>query len=101
MAPEGAFAGRFYLVAEVLSESNTDRDIELKRVRYIRHPENLYCLIVDQTKIYAELWARASGWERVALDGAGAMLILPEFDFTLRLGDLYRGTPLWVPGGAA
>ena len=37
---EDAAADRFHLVAEVRSESNTDKEIELKRARYMQHPDN-------------------------------------------------------------
>lgn len=93
---ETSWADRFYLVAEVLSESNTDKDIELKRVRYIRHPDNQYVLIIDQKKIGLEIWTRATGWERAVLQDADDVLDLPEFGFQLRVGELYRDTPLWV-----
>ncbi len=92
-----SWADRFYLVAEVLSESNTDRDIAAKRRNYVRHPDNLYVLIIDQKKIAVETRARAGGWEPLMLDDADAVLDLPEFVFRLRVGELYRDTPLWAP----
>ncbi len=92
-----SWAARFYFVAEIRSGSNTDKDIELKLARYIQHPDNLYCLVVDQKKVYAELFTRAQAWERVVLDHSEAALNMPEFEFVLRFGDLYRGTRLWRP----
>lgn len=98
---ETSWADRFYLVAEVLSESNTDRDIAAKRRNYVRHPDNLYVLIIDQTKIAVEMFARANGWAGALLEDADDVLDLTEFEFRLRVGELYRDTPLWVPPGAA
>ena len=68
-------------VTEVLSEQargvggaaarktkcNTDDEIELKRQRYIQHPDNLYCLVISQTEVKVEMWARANRWERQVL----------------------------------
>src|SRR5581483_6794265 len=37
MADYSSYADTFYLVAEVLSDSNTDKDIAVKRQRYLQH----------------------------------------------------------------
>lgn len=94
MAPEGSYATRFYLVAEVLSDSNTEKEIAFKRMSYVAHPDNLYMLIVDQKHIRLEVLARTSGWQAATFTGSDALLDLPEFGFQLPLGELYRGTPL-------
>lgn len=93
-----SWADRFYFVAEVLSESNTDKDIAFKRASYIAHPDNLYCLVIEQTAVHVDVYARAASWERIALNSADAVLDLPAFGFRLRVGELYRDTPLWTPG---
>lgn len=98
---ETSWADRFYLVAEVLSESNTDRDIAAKRRNYVRHPDNKYILVIDQKTISVEVCGRATGWVPVSLTDGNGVLDLPEFGFRLRVGDLYRDTPLWTPPGAA
>ena len=38
MADYELYANKFYFVAEVLSDSNTDKDIAVKRQRYLQHP---------------------------------------------------------------
>jgi Uma2 family endonuclease len=81
-------------VAEVLSDSNTDKDIAVKRQRYVQHPENLYFLLIEQKRVRVEVLARAGGWQPVVLDQPEATLDLPAFGFTTRVADLYRGTPL-------
>lgn len=89
-----SYADRFFLVAEVLSESNTDEDIELKRQRYLQHPDNLYCLVISQTEVKVEIWARASGWQRTELTRLDQVVALPAFGCELSVASLYRDTPL-------
>ena len=91
---ETLYADQFYLVAEVLSDSNTDKDIAAKSRRYLQHPVNLYFLLFEQTQVSVEIKARAAGWEPVVLKGLDAVLELPEWGFRVSLADLYRGTSL-------
>ena len=88
------YADRFYLVVEVLSDSNTDKDIATKSHRYIQHPQNLYFLLIEQDQARVEVRARAAGWEPVELKGLDAVLELPEWGFSMSLADLYDGTAL-------
>jgi Uma2 family endonuclease len=90
------YAERFYLVAEVLFESNTDKDIAAKSRRYLQHPLNLYFLLFEQRRVWVEVRARTAGWEPVELDGLDAVLELPEWGFRVVLAELYRGTSLDV-----
>ena len=46
-----SYADKFYCVAEILSDSNTDKDIAVKRQRYLQHPDNLYFLLIDQKRV--------------------------------------------------
>lgn len=89
-----SYAHKFYLVAEVLSDSNTDKDIAVKRQRYLQHPDNLYFVLIEQKRVRAEVLARAGGWRSAEIEGNDAMLELPEWGIRAPLGDLYRGTPL-------
>lgn len=91
---EGFYADRFYLTAEILSDSNTQEYMSLKVERYAQHPENLYSLIVGQKDFYVELWSRANQWKGVVLRSGDDVLELPEFGLRCGLRDLYRGTPL-------
>ena len=88
------YANRFYFVAEVLSDSNTDKDIAVKRQRYLQHPDNLYFVLIEQKRVRAELLGRAAGWQPVMLEGLDAQLDVPEWGFSVPLAALYRGTPL-------
>jgi Uma2 family endonuclease len=92
-----SYADRFYLVAEVLSDSDTDKDIAVKRQRYLQHPDNLYFVLLEQKRMRCEVLARAAGWQTVSLEGPSAVLELPEFGFRKALSELYRGTPLAQP----
>jgi Uma2 family endonuclease len=88
------YIGRFYCVAEVLSDSNTDKDIAVKRQRYLQHPDNQYFILIEQKRVRVELLARKQGWQPVMLEALGDALELPVFGFSMLLRDLYRGTPL-------
>jgi len=89
-----SYIDKFYLVAEILSDSNTDKDIAVKRRRYLQHPDNVYFLLIEQKRVHVEVMARAGGWQTVVLDRPESALDLPEFGFSTRVADLYRGTPL-------
>ena len=88
------YAQRFLLVAEVLSPSNTKSLIAQKVRRYKEHPDNLYCLVIDNRRTWMQVHFRSRAWEPVTLDKPGNVLELPEFAFGCTLGDLYRQTPL-------
>ena len=89
-----SYSNKFYCVGEILSDSNTDKDIAVKRQRYLQHPDNLYFLLIDQKRVRAEVFARAADWQPATLEGLDAKLELPAFGFGIALGALYRGTPL-------
>ena len=88
------YADRFYLVMEVLSDSNTDKDLAAKNRRYIQHPQNLYFLLFEQDEVRVEVRARSTGWKSAELSGYDAVLELPEWGFRMPLAALYEGTPL-------
>src|SRR6202521_2465749 len=91
--PDPRYAERFYLVAEVLSESDKDV-IESKRDIYRAHPSCTCILLVRQDRLEMIVDRRTGdGWRPQVLHGADA-LTLPEFGLTCRVGDVYRDTPL-------
>jgi len=53
-----SYIDKFYCVAEILSDSNTDKDIAVKRQRYLQHPDNLYFLLIEQKRVRVEVMAR-------------------------------------------
>ncbi len=91
--PDPRYAERFYLVAEVLSES--DRGIiESKRDIYRAHPSCSCILLIRQDRQEITVDSRTSdGWRSQTLQGADE-LILVEFGLRCSLKDVYRDTPL-------
>ncbi|MCQ0987247.1 Uma2 family endonuclease [Jiella marina] len=93
--PNGVyFAERFYLVAEVLSDSNTPEFISTKRLRYADHPDCLHVLIISQNDFAVEIWSRSNGWQGRVLRSPEDRIDLPEFGFSCAVGDLYSRTDL-------
>jgi Uma2 family endonuclease len=91
--PDPRYAERFYLVAEVLSESDKGV-IESKRDIYRAHPSCMCILLVRQDRVEITVDGRAGdGWHTQVLHGADE-LALPEFGLICLVSDVYRDTPL-------
>jgi Uma2 family endonuclease len=91
--PDPRYAERFYLVAEVLSESDKGI-IESKRDIYRSHGSCICILLVRQDQPEIILDRRTpDGWRSQVLHGADE-LTLPEFGLTCPVKDVYRDTPL-------
>jgi Uma2 family endonuclease len=91
--PDPRYAERFYLVVEVLSESDTDM-IEGKRDIYRAHPSCTCILLVRQDRPEIVVDRRTGdGWVSQVLNSAGE-LALPEFSLVCPVRDVYRDTPL-------
>ena len=87
------YAERFYLVAEVLSESDKDV-IESKRDIYRAHPSCTCILLVHQDRMEIAVERRIpEGWRAEVLHGSDE-LNLPEFGLTCAVRDIYRDIPL-------
>ena len=84
----------YYLVAEIISPSNTAEMIGRKLELYQRHPDNLYCLTINHDVVHATLYSREGGWQPTDLRSLDDVLRLPAFGFEVRLADIYKGTPL-------
>jgi Uma2 family endonuclease len=83
---------RFCLVAEVLFDSDDER-IDLKRRFYRSHEHNRAILLIREDRQELEVDLRREGaWMTEIRRGPEAMLSLPEFGLTCRVGDLYRNT---------
>jgi Uma2 family endonuclease len=91
--PDPRYADRFYLVAEVLSESDKDV-IESKRDIYRAHPYCTCILLVrqDRPEIIADR-RTDDGWRSRLLNSADE-LALPEFGLVCSIREVYRDTPL-------
>jgi Uma2 family endonuclease len=89
------YAERFYFVAEVLSENDKPRMLDLKLAWYQRHEHCRAVLFVRQDRMNATLHTRdAGGWSERRLIDAPARIVLPEIGDIGTLGELYRSTPL-------
>ena len=98
------YVGRFYFVAEVLSESDKSAVVEAKLRYYQDHQRNRCVLFVRQDRVEAEQHDReGASWRPRQLSGAHESLTLPDIGTIGRLGDLYKFTPLdpFAPGGIA
>jgi len=88
-------APRFFLVCEIISPSNSAEMIERKLALYRGHPDNLYCLTVDQDSVHVTLFARdGEAWSKTDLFSLENRLALPAFRFETTLAAIYKGTPL-------
>src|SRR5215471_5205616 len=91
--PDPRYADRFYLVAEVLSESDKGV-IEGKRDIYRAHPSCACILLVRQDDLEITVDRRtADGWHSQVLR-ADDELSVPELGLTCRVRDVYRDTPV-------
>ena len=91
--PDPRYADRFYLVAEVLSDSDKDV-IDSKRDIYRAQPSCTCILLIRQDRMEITVDRRtADGWRAQVLQ-ADDELTLPEFGLTCRVRDIYRDTPL-------
>jgi Uma2 family endonuclease len=90
--PDPRYANRFYLVAEVLSESDK-AVIESKRDIYRAHPACTSILLVRQDQMEIIVDRRTGdGWRSEVLYAAD-QLNLPEFGLSCPVSDVYRDTP--------
>ena len=91
--PDPRYAERFYLAAEVLSESDQGV-IESKRDIYRAHPPCLCILLVRQDRVEIIVERRTDdGWRSQVLRGADELL-LPEFGLKCAVREVYSDTPL-------
>jgi Uma2 family endonuclease len=91
------YSESFQLAGEVLSPTNTRREIDLKLRRYREAPDNLYAVVIEPREFLVEIYARHSGWQPAILKRADDVIEMPEFGLSCRIADLYRGTPLDRP----
>jgi len=86
------YADRFYLAAEVVSQSDLPV-IEAKREIYRRHPHCECVLVIRQDRCEVSVDLRSQDdWQRQQLDGADDELMLAGFGLRCMLRDIYDGT---------
>ena len=97
LAPDRHYADRFYLAAEVVSDSDK-KALAGKREIYKLHQDCLCVLTVRQDRCHIRIDTRTpTGWQVKLLARPANILALPDFGLRCRDGDLYRGTPLQSP----
>jgi Uma2 family endonuclease len=91
--PDPRYADRFYLVAEILSESDKGI-IESKRDIYRTHASCTCILLVHQDRVEIVVDRRtADGWRSQVLHAADELTV-PELGLTCPVSGVYRDTPL-------
>ena len=94
LAPDQHYADRFYLAAEVVSDSDR-KTLTGKREIYKLHQHCGCVLTVRQDRCHVRIDARtAAGWQVKLLSKPADVLALPDFGLRCRVGELYKGTPL-------
>lgn len=91
--PDGHWAERFFLIAEVLSRSNETEHIARKVEIYCSHPENRHVFLIDQDTIRVTHRSRDLGWRPIEL-GEADRIVLPDFSLDVAVIEIYRGTKL-------
>jgi Uma2 family endonuclease len=99
------YVRRFYLAAEIVSETDSRRDrqsdrlkIEAKRTIYHGHEHCLCVMIIDADRLAAEIDLRTdAGWTTSSLAESSDLIELPAFGLRCRVADLYDGTELELP----
>jgi Uma2 family endonuclease len=87
---EQRYADRFYLAAEVVSES--DKPTLEEKCRLYRAHEHCRCILIirqDRCEVACEIRRGAGGWSRTVLDDPEPDLIVHEFGLRCRVCDLY------------
>jgi Uma2 family endonuclease len=88
------YSESFQLAGEILSPTNTRREIDLKLRRYQEAPHNMYAVVIEPREFLVEICARRLDWQRTMLRKVNDPVEMPEFGLFCRVADLYRGTPL-------
>jgi Uma2 family endonuclease len=88
------YSESFQLAGEILSPTNTRREIDLKLRRYQEAPDNMYAVVIEPREFLVEIRARRLNWQSTMLRKADDPIEMPEFGLSCRVIDLYRGTPL-------
>ena len=80
------------LVVEVTSPSSADADRGTKRESYMRLPSVQAYLVIDQHRIYAELYERADvGWRMQIFTSVDDVITIKALNVELPLALIFRG----------
>lgn len=89
------YAERFYVVAEVLSDSESAKLIDAKLGFYMGHADCVAVLLISQDAIEMTVHERKESiWSARRIEGAGSVLAVPRLGEICRLAEVYKSTPL-------
>jgi Uma2 family endonuclease len=88
------YSEQFRLAAEVLSPSNSRKEIDVKLRRYREAADSLYAVVIEPRQFLVEIYAKSRNWQPAILRKADDLIEMPEFGLRCVVGDLYLGTPI-------
>jgi Uma2 family endonuclease len=94
VASYNVYSEKFQLAGEIMSPTNTRREIDLKLRRYREAPDNLYVVVIEPKEFLVEIHARRESWRPKVLKQSDDLVEMPEFGLRCHVADIYRGTPL-------
>jgi Uma2 family endonuclease len=94
VASYNVYSEKFQLAGEIMSPTNTRREIDLKLRRYCEAPDNLYVVVIEPSEFLVEIYARRESWKAKVLKQSDDVIEMPEFGLRCHVVDIYRGTPL-------
>ena len=94
VASKNLYSEKFQLAGEVMSPTNTRREIDLKLRRYREGPDNLYVVVIEPSEFLVEIHARRESWQPKVLKQPDDIVEMPEFGLRCCVVEIYRGTPL-------
>jgi Uma2 family endonuclease len=90
VAPRATVVTDPVVIFEILSESTLQEDLVLKNAEYRATPSVQRYVMLLQTAAGATVFTRNGGrWEADPLDGAAAVLHMPEIGIEIPLADIY------------
>ena len=94
VASKNLYSEKFQLVGEIMSPTNTRREIDLKLRRYREAPDNLYAVVIEPSEFLVEIHARRESWQPKVLKQPDDIVEMPEFGLRCCVVEIYRGTLL-------
>jgi len=94
VAGKDLYSEKFQLAGEIMSPTNTRREIDLKLRRYREGPDNLYVVVIEPSEFLVEIHARRESWQPKVLKQPDDLVEMPEFGLRCCVIEIYRGTLL-------
>jgi Uma2 family endonuclease len=88
------YSEKFQLAGEIMSPTNTRREIDLKLRRYREGPDNLYVVVIEPSEFLVEIHAKRESWQPKVFKQLDDIVEMPEFGLRCRVVEIYRGTLL-------